>query len=95
GFCHLTAARRFFYALFPPFGKTPITPNRPTYPPFLWIKLYVVVSPSAAGTTYRGAGSRTVGIAAERAGIPAAPFAKIPAAEDFPESDLPPAEFFP
>ena len=29
GFCHLTAARRFFYALLPPFGKTPITPNRP------------------------------------------------------------------
>jgi hypothetical protein len=32
GFCHLTAARRFFYALLPPFGKTPILPNRPAAP---------------------------------------------------------------
>ncbi|MDU6434081.1 MAG: hypothetical protein E6556_14750 [Pantoea sp.] len=27
GFCHLTAARRFFYALFPPFGNTSILPD--------------------------------------------------------------------
>ncbi|MEM7986400.1 hypothetical protein Q4R37_17085, partial [Morganella morganii] len=41
------------------FGKTPIPPNRYTYPPFLWITLYIV-SVAADGHTiccvWRGVG---------------------------------------
>ncbi len=40
------------------------------------------------------AGSRTASTGAERAGFPAAPFGKTPAAEGFPESEFAPAEFF-
>lgn len=74
------------------FGKTRIRPNVATYPPFLWITLYVVAVAAGRHTRYS---VTACCIERMRAGCARTSFGKTPRCVCLTEGHFSPAEFFP